>query len=82
MKTIIGELEEPTENKARRKSAKKALVSAKYWGADTYGEDHEDGIVDLMADLLHLAHSRGINLTGVLRKAVGHFEEERFGGWS
>jgi len=38
--------------------------------------DEVEGIVDLMADLLHLADEYGLSVSSVLRKAKMHYEAE------
>jgi hypothetical protein len=43
-------------------------------------EDIVDSIVDLVADLLHLAHAQGHNVADVLRTAAMHYSEEQLGG--
>jgi hypothetical protein len=37
----------------------------------------ETGIIDLIANLLHLADSKGLDTAAILRMAEGNFNEER-----
>ena len=37
----------------------------------------EDNIVDLIADLLHLAHAQGFDTEAITRMATNHFEAEK-----
>ncbi|MEK7953265.1 hypothetical protein [Luteolibacter soli] len=40
------------------------------------GEDCEEAIPDLITNLLHLAHSRGVGPKAVLRECLMHFVAE------
>lgn len=63
------------ENEARRDNARRALDSLSL--INEFGDDLEANIVDLITDLLHLAHHVHIDTDAVLRMAQYHFEEER-----
>ena len=40
-------------------------------------EETEANIIDLITNLLHLAHQEGLDPQAILRMAETHFEEER-----
>lgn len=47
---------------------------------DTLGESgargEDEGIIDLITDLFHLADNYGLNANSILRKATMHYEDE------
>lgn len=59
-------------NKARAEWARQFVEFPPYDAHD----DIEDAVVDLITDLLHLAHTSGMDVNRVLEKARLHFETE------
>ncbi len=68
--------DEIKENLRRRDRAANALISGEYCENDEEGSV-ETGVIDLIADLLHLAAANQCNTSNILRIATGHFEAER-----
>lgn len=62
-------------NEMRAEWAQKA-VDAFAIATGIQNEDPETQISDLLADLMHLATSEGLDFRGLLDRARGHFEEE------
>jgi hypothetical protein len=46
-------------------------------GLGPYENGDTDGVVHVLTDLMHLAATRGVDFTGLLRSAQLHFLEER-----
>jgi hypothetical protein len=66
------------DNKTR---AKRALNTTAFFVKSQQGEHFEpcclgENITDLLSDLQHLAHSKGIDFASCLRMATGNFEAE------
>lgn len=67
---------EPT-NTDRIERAQSALTHyQKERGDPPSLRDVEEGATDLLTDLLHLAHSRGISVPVLIYRAAGHFFAE------
>ena len=60
-------------NAERAQRAEAALAA--YQGRDA-GDTLADNIVDLVTDLMHLAHHNGIMPFAAVQRAADHFEEE------
>jgi hypothetical protein len=65
---------DPT-NEERAASAMAALESQEKYH-DTWPEGLSESIVDLVSDLLHLAHQNGIEPDYIIRMAQTHFDAE------
>lgn len=65
------------------KKLREKLEDRAYSGAAAYPEKEreplQENIVDLMADLLHLANLRGLDVDYVLRMSRTHFDAEVLG---
>ncbi len=73
----LEEIEADPTNEERAEAAKKALESQdKYYCRDTWPESVEESIIDLVADLFHLAHRQGTHRDDIIRAANLHFEAE------
>lgn len=68
------ELETGVSIKERVSWAEKALAA--HPSGDEYGSDPESSIVDLLADLFHLAEATGFDPDTLYRKAWEHYEYE------
>jgi len=68
--------EKTPTNKERAMDALEALDAWKGTKGDLNGQTDEENITDMVADLLHYATHKGVEVEYVLRNAKMHFESE------